>query len=406
MNKTDNTNRALLSVVVLAALCLFVVAAQSFATQSRGQSSRNPISQGSRDLARQAVTAVGLITVRNATDATLPRPRGSAVFISRDGLVATNYHVISFESPQNKIERIYDELFITLSNENTASLNSSKRFRLKTVLVNKPQDLALLRVVPEGEGQTLTSLSNFPAVEIGDSRAVKLLEDIIIIGFPEKGGSTITVNTGVIEGKDNLNNWIKTDARLIHGNSGGAAVNSKGQLVGIPTKVIYDTRKIDKDGDGFPDQEEPIGAVGFLRPAHLLVEMMKQLGVSPNPTIGKIPPQKSLPPRKSDPNAAPELSVPTKPQVMVRGVVKAAPGLKPVAGARIGLVLLGSAKVTEENLLAWGGTNAEGKFALNHAVPVGRYTLKVKAIGYDDYSLDVNVAQNSSQISIELRLSR
>ncbi len=326
------------------------------------------------------------------------------MFISRDGLVATNYHVISFESPQGKIERIYDELFITLSPENSASLNSSKRFRLKTVLVNKYQDLALLRVVPEGEGQPLPLSRSFPALEIGDSRAVKLLDDVFIIGFPEKGGSTITVNTGVIEGKDNLNNWIKTDARLIHGNSGGAAVNTQGQLIGIPTKVVYDTRKIDKDGDGFPDQEEPIGAVGFLRPAHLLVEMIKQLGVSKMPTIDKIPPQKGSSSKTSDPN--PVLSLPTKPQVIVRGVVKVALGGKPVAGVRVGLVVLGSDKVTEENLLAWGGTNAEGRFSLNNAVPVGRYTLKVKAMGYDNYSLDINVAQNSSQISIELRASR
>lgn len=396
MNKTDTPNRAVLAVVVLALLCLFIATSQSFATQSRSQSTRNPISAASRDLARQAVSAVGLITVRNATDTTLARPRGSAVFISRDGLVATNYHVISFESPQNKIERIYDELFITLSNENSASVNASKRYRLKTVLVNKSQDLALLRVVAEGTGQMLPLPTSFPAVEIGDSRAVKLLEDIFIIGFPEKGGATVTINTGVIEGKDPLNHWIKTDARLIHGNSGGAAVNSKGQLIGIPTKVVYDTRRVDTNGDGFPDKEEPIGAVGFLRPAHLLLEMMKPLQVSQKPTLPHLPKQKSTPP----------ISVPDQPQITVRGLVKDAPGGKPVAGARIGLVLLGSDKVTEENLLAWGGTNAEGKFALNNAVPVGRYTLKVKALGYENYSQNVIVAQNSSQISIELRPSR
>lgn len=400
MKKASKPNRAVPVVISVALLCLFAVAAQSLATQSRNQTPSRPLSQTSRNLARQAITAVGLISVRNSTDATVPRPRGSAVFISRDGLVATNYHVISFESSQSKIERIYDEIFITLSNENSSSLNSSKRFRLKTVLVNKYQDLALLRVVSDSEGQALPLSRSFPAVEIGDSRAVKLLEDIFIIGFPEKGGSTVTVNTGVIEGKDNLNNWIKTDARLIHGNSGGAAVNAQGQLIGIPTKVVYDKRRIDKDGDGIPDAEEPIGSVGFLRPAHLLTEMMKQLKVSPYPTIDKIPPQ------KNDSNSPPAVSLPDNPQVIVRGLVKTALGGKAVAGARIGLVLLGSAKVTEENLLAWGGTNAEGRFALNNAVPVGRYTLKVKAIGYEDVTLNVNVTQNTSQISIELRSAR
>jgi S1-C subfamily serine protease len=400
MNKAIKPDRAVPVAVFVALLCLPVVAAQS-----RNQPPSRPLSQTSRNLARQAITAVGLISVRNSADAAAPRPRGSAVFVSRDGLVATNYHVISFESPQNKSGRIYDELFLTLSNENSSSLASAKRYRLKTVLVNPAQDLALLRVVADGEGQALPLSSSFPAVEIGDSRAVNLLDDIFIIGYPEKGGSSVTVNTGVIEGKDNLNHWIKTNARLIHGNSGGAAVNTRGQLIGIPTKVVYDTRRIDKDGDGFPDGEEPIGAVGFLRPAHLLLAMMKQL-ISPKPKIPSLPPQKGSLPKSSDRNSPDQMPLPDTPQVIVRGLVKVAPGGKPVAGARIGLVLLGSAKVTEENLLAWGGTNAEGRFALNKAVPVGRYTLKVKAIGYEDVTLNVNVAQNTPQISIELRSSR
>jgi S1-C subfamily serine protease len=395
MNTPHKINRAVYAATVVAWLCLSVIVGEFFVREARSQTLSRTPSQASRSQARQAVNAVGLISVRNSTDATASRPRGSAVFISRDGLVATNYHVISFESPQTKTERIYDELFISLSNENSSSLSSAKRYRLKTVLVNKSQDLALLRVVADSTEQTLSSSNNFPFLELGDSRAVKLLEDIFIIGFPEKGGATVTVNTGVIEGKDNLNNWIKTDARLIHGNSGGAAVNARGQLIGIPTKVVYDKRRIDKDGDGIPDEEQPIGAVGFLRPAHLLAEMLRQ--VSAKPTIGNIPPQRGLP-GNSD--------VPDKPSVIVRGLVKTIAGSKAIAGARIGLVLLGSTKVTQENLLAWGGTNAEGRFELNNPVPAGRYTLKVKAIGYEDYSLDVTVAQNLPQLSIELRSAR
>ena len=117
----------------------------------------------------------------------------------------------------------------------------------------------------------------FPAVEIGDSKTVQLLDEIVIIGFPEKGGATVTISEGVIEGKDILGNWIKTDARVIHGNSGGAAVNAEGKLIGIPTKVEADDQEIDKDGDGFPDAKRRYGAVGFLRPAHLVTTMIAQL---------------------------------------------------------------------------------------------------------------------------------
>jgi S1-C subfamily serine protease len=384
MNTPHNTNGAIYRVTTVALLCLFVMSGETFALW---QGLSRPPSKASRDRARVAVSAVGLISVRNTNDAATPRPRGSAVFISRDGVVATNYHVISFESPQSKSERLYDEIFISLANENSATVNPGKRYRLKITLLNKAQDLALLRVVSDGEGKALPLMNNFPFLELADSKGVQLLEDIFIIGFPEKGGATVTVNAGMVEGKDTLNNWIKTDARLIHGNSGGAAVNSRGQLVGIPTKVVYDKRRIDKDGDGIPDEEQPIGAVGFLRPAHLLAEMMRH--TSPNPRIGSVPLDRGLPS-----------------QITVRGLVKTAAGGKAIAGARIGLVLLGSPKVTQENLLAWGGTNAEGRFELNNPVPAGRYTLKVKAIGYEDYTLDVTVAQNLRQLSIELRSVR
>src|SRR5262249_61104526 len=109
---------------------------------------------------------------------------------------------------------------------------------------------------------------------LGEAHSLNLLDDLIIIGFPQTGGLSATVNTGVVEGKDEVNHWLKTDARFIHGNSGGAAINAKGELIGIPTKVIVDTKRIDKDGDGFPDEEVPIGAVGFLRPAYLIKEMI------------------------------------------------------------------------------------------------------------------------------------
>src|SRR5207244_9550044 len=138
------------------------------------------------------------------------------------------------------------------------------------IIVSNECDLALLRVESDATGKPLPRSFTFPSIEIGDSRKIKLLEDLFIIGFPEKGGSTVTVNRGVVEGRDLLGNWIKTDARVIHGNSGGAAVTSDGKLVGIPTKVVADEQPIDKDGDGFPDDYRRYGAVGFLRPAYLI----------------------------------------------------------------------------------------------------------------------------------------
>jgi S1-C subfamily serine protease len=221
---------------------------------------------------------------------------------------------------------------------------------------------------------------------MGDSRKIKLLEDLFIIGFPEKGGSTVTVNRGVVEGIDILAKWIKTDARVIHGNSGGAAVNSEGRLVGIPTKVIADEQPVDKDGDGFPDGYRQYGAVGFLRPSNLVAEMLERLD-----------------------HKGSDQSVPSPPKVVesaalitVRGVVKSAATGKPIAGALVGLVSLGETNVTEKTLLTWGSTDAEGAFKLNKPVPPGRYTVKAKSIANQAYTRDVEIASGGSMLIIEM----
>jgi S1-C subfamily serine protease len=334
-----------------------------------------------RSLARRAIAAVGLILVRNSSDdaGQGPRPRGSAVLVRADGVVATNLHVIS----NAKNGELYDEIWLALSSSNGRAEAAQNRYRLRPAVISQEYDLALLRIE--------SSETAFPVVEMGDSHAVELLDDLIIIGFPEKGGSTVTVNRGVVEGKDLLGNWIKTDARVIHGNSGGAAINGEGKLIGIPTKVISDEQAVDKDGDGFPDYYRRYGAVGFLRPAHLLADMMARL-------------DKKTPTRELItvmPKAAPGGA-----GVAVRGVVRSAPGGKPVAGALVGLVVLGSQKVTEASLLAWGNADADGEFHLNKPVPPGRYTLKVKAMGHEPYSRDVEINQTAAQIAIELRRSK
>jgi len=269
-----------------------------------------------------------------------------------------------------------------------SALSASRRYRLKVVLTNRHLDLALLRVVSDSEGGDVPADFTLPRIELGDSHAVQLLDDIIVIGFPEKGGSTVTVNPGVVEGKDG--NWIKSDARLIHGNSGGAAVNTEGKLIGIPTKVVVDERLIDKEPGGTHRINNSVG-VGFLRPAHLVAAMLAQLDDS-----GKKP---------NRPASMEEIGgSPLKTEnVIVRGYVRSAGTAKAIAGALAGLIPRGAFEVTALNLLTWGGTNADGKFEMNRPVAPGRYTMKVRAMGYEDSVLDVDITEKGAPIVVELR---
>jgi len=329
---------------------------------------------------RRAISSVGLILVRAASDAESqsPRPRGSGVVVRSDGLVVTNYHVI-FE---NRSGRLYEDIFFSLAEDGAAT--EAQRYRLRAALLNKEMDLALLKIYSEsGDDSTV-----FPAIEIGDSHSIQLLDNLTIIGFPQTGGTTVTTNHGVVEGKDRLNQWIKTDARVMHGNSGGAAVTNDGKLIGIPTKVVADTQLIDTNGDGYPDLSKTYGAVGFLRPSHLIAEMIAKLSSYVSNTTTAAP--------------APIMMAPP-PTITLRGVIRSVQNGKAIAGARVGLVSMGTQTVTPQNLLAWGGTNADGEFTFNKAVPPGKYTLKARAIGYEAYSRDIEIDQKTGQIIVELQ---
>lgn len=366
------------------ALAAILTAAAIHAPGAAGvQSSRKDwtISAEARALIGQAIASTGLILVRNSNDASAPRPRGSAIVVRNDGVIATNLHVVT----NDRTNRLYDEIIFSISRDGDP-VTSVTRYRLKSLIINKEYDLALLQVEADAAGNPLPRSFTFPVIEIGDSRKIKLLEDLFIIGFPEKGGSTVTISPGVVEGKDILGNWIKTDARVIHGNSGGAAVNSEGKLIGIPTKVVADEQPIDKDGDGFPDGYRRYGAVGFLRPAHLVGEMLAQLnrkGAERQITV-----------------STPAIVEASK-LLTVRGVVKANDG-KPIAGALVGLLAIGEPSVTERTLLTWGSTNGEGEFVLNKPVPPGRYTLRAKALAKQPYTEDVEIAAGSPAIIVRM----
>jgi S1-C subfamily serine protease len=363
----------------LPAVAVCILAAGASGEQS---TNRGSVSPEARAQVRQAIASIGLISVRNTNEANLaPRPRGSAVVVRSDGVLVTNYHVIT----NPRTSRTYDEIFLNLMSD--TDIASSDRYRLKPLLIKKEYDLALLCVAADEAGDPIPKSFTFPTIEMGDSKKVRVLEDLFIIGFPEKGGSSITVNRGVVEGRDILANWIKTDARVIHGNSGGAAVDGEGRLIGIPTKVVADEQPVDKDGDGFPDDSRRYGAVGFLRPSHLVIEMIAQLNVGDT--------------ANTQPPSAPK-GTESSTLITVRGIVRSSRG-RPVAGALVGLLQLGESNITESTLLTWGSTNADGAFKLNRQVPPGRYILKAKALANQPFSTEVEIGPGTSALVIEMR---
>ena len=153
---------------------------------------------------------------------------GSGVIISSDGYIVTNNHVVDGA----------DELTVTLAD--------NKEYSARIIGADKTTDLALIKI----DGR------NLPAIDIANSDNVKVGEWVLAIGNPL--GLNNTVTAGIISAKartlgaNGVESFIQTDAAINAGNSGGALVNTNGQLVGINAMLYSQTGSYSGYGFAIP----------------------------------------------------------------------------------------------------------------------------------------------------------
>lgn len=146
---------------------------------------------------------------------------GSGVIISPDGYIATNNHVI----------KNADDISV--------KLNDNREFDAKLIGSDPSTDIALLKIDAQG----------LPVIPFGNSNDLKLGEWVLAVGNPYNLTSTVTAgivsakarNLGILDDNYKIESFIQTDAALNPGNSGGALVNTKGELVGITTAIVSPT---------------------------------------------------------------------------------------------------------------------------------------------------------------------
>jgi len=143
---------------------------------------------------------------------------GSGVIISEDGYIVTNNHVIKDAS----------ELEVTL--------NNNKVYKAKLIGTDSKMDIALLKIDADGK---------LPYSTFADSDQVKVGEWVLAVGNPYNLTSTVTA--GIVSAKarnldtKGIQSFIQTDAAVNPGNSGGALVNTRGELIGINTMISSPT---------------------------------------------------------------------------------------------------------------------------------------------------------------------
>src|SRR5262249_15786918 len=150
----------------------------------------------------------------------VPSGVGSGVIVSSDGYILTNNHVVD---DADKVE---------------VELNDNRKFTAKVIGADPPSDVAVIKI----------SSTGLPTVPFGDSDRVEIGDLVLAVGNPLGIGQTVTM--GIISAKGrqspgrdegSFEDFLQTDAAINQGNSGGALVNLRGELIGIPSQILSRT---------------------------------------------------------------------------------------------------------------------------------------------------------------------
>src|SRR5215471_5035522 len=147
----------------------------------------------------------------------VPSGVGSGVIVSSEGYILTNNHVVD-EADKVEVE-----------------LSDNRKFTAKVIGTDAPSDVAVIKI----------ESSSLPTVPFGDSDKVEVGDLVLAIGNPLGIGQTVTM--GIISAKSRQSpgrgdktyeDFLQTDAAINRGNSGGALVNLRGELIGVPSQIL------------------------------------------------------------------------------------------------------------------------------------------------------------------------
>jgi hypothetical protein len=228
-----------------------------------------------QDALRQALfSTVRIIVPVEGTDMA---STGSGSVLTEDGLILSNMHVVAdMETGE----------FYNSDRQAGIAINTDLRsmpqmtFLAEFVRGDFDLDLSLLQIVAYVDGDPLPSDLSLPVMPVGDSDDVNEVDiglPIYVIGFPGLGGGSVTFTEGVVAGfleagVVDEGAWIKTDAEVNKGNSGGAAISQGGTLIGVPTLGVSDP--------------ETAGKLSLIRPINEASDLIAGKGQTEEPDTG------------------------------------------------------------------------------------------------------------------------
>jgi S1-C subfamily serine protease len=356
-------SRSLLPAVALTAVALGLLAVVPLVAEAQRA--------GRKEIIRSTMPGVVMVLAVKSEEGRLrPVSSGSGTIVSADGSVLTNHHVI-YDAKAGKLHDLFViGRFRAADREpDLVCVGRPDRSRLKPSL-----DLALIKCDTDMDLKPKRQ-SGWPLVPIGRSEEIVPGEQILVLGYPGVGGSTIQVTEGLLSGwmdegrGTSKRAYMKTDADITHGNSGGTAIDETGKLVGVPTAFRVTTAQ---QGE----VTVTAGKVGLIRPIEHARDLLDVASAGWSPTADGDEPD-SPEPR------------PLATGVRIRTTIVDAANRQPVPGAVVIAFKPGvraadvDLEKVDEQALSWGKSDAHGHVMLNRLVPRGqRYTVGVIAGGY------------------------
>jgi S1-C subfamily serine protease len=322
----------------------------------------------------RAFDSTVMVVVADLVDGRLKaRGGGSGVVVGSEGSILTNYHVL-----HDKDGRLHDTFVIGrfASQDRAPQLQCAGRPNRSKLL--REFDLALIKCDMDLDGRTWSPAMGGVWPTLPEARAVdvKMGQRLWVLGYPDVGGGGLTLGVGEVEGwtgEDGAQgkDFIKTDASITHGNSGGPVVDDNGRLVGVA--AAFRTRMTASGGVVETAQ------VGLVRPLQSASNLLAYAAAGWTPREGY-----------TDVELTPTAVEAAAEGVRISTLVVDDANEAPVRDATVMVLKAGVNTSTidmnrlDDQAIAWGKTNALGEVRLKQLVPVpGTYTVMVIAPGYE-----------------------
>ncbi|NLX64305.1 MAG: trypsin-like serine protease [Clostridiaceae bacterium] len=300
---------------------------------------------------------------------------GSGTIINKDGYILTNFHCVGENG------RLYNsDGYVAIAITDDVKKNIQPQYIAQYRYGVENLDLAVIKIVSDLNWNAVSARDlNLSPITISDSDKVELGDIINILGYPAVGGETITFTAGYVSGfidedGDSEIDWIKTDAIVNHGNSGGTAINNKGEMIGVPTAKIAG-----------PDND----IMFYLKPINQALPILENaIALGDEPAL---PTPQTPGPGKEQPGSKAEISITGR---LVDSYTQ-----RPIRG---GIFIILEEGVTirefaynpqEWMILAYGESDRNGIFVCDYIPAGASYSVLAYADGYlpiaEDYALEI-----------------